>query len=131
MKSTTNCTAKYSGSADRGNSTARANGLDLKSKCVKPQRRTWMNNLRIIDADGHVQEKDAPWEELLEAPFKKHAPRVVTDKSGRAELLLEGKIWAKPTGIGCGIGAAPSSRKPQKTTGMFDPVQRLADMDME
>ena len=90
-----------------------------------------MNNLRIIDADGHVQEKDAPWEDLLEAPYRKHAPRVITDKSGRAELLLEGKIWAKPTGIGCGIGAAPSSRKPQKTTGMFDPLQRLKDMDLE
>ena len=33
-----------------------------------------INGIRIIDADGHVQEKDAPWEELLEAPYRKHAP---------------------------------------------------------
>ena len=51
-----------------------------------------MNDLRIIDADGHVQEKDAPWEDLLEEPYRKHAPRVVKDASGRSELLLEGKI---------------------------------------
>ncbi|TMB63518.1 MAG: hypothetical protein E6J54_29630, partial [Deltaproteobacteria bacterium] len=78
-----------------------------------------MNDLRIIDADGHVQEKDAPWQDLLGGPYKKHAPRVVKDASGRAELLLEGKIWAKPSGIGCGIGMAPISRRPQSTTGMF------------
>src|SRR5437762_4026597 len=90
-----------------------------------------MMDLRIIDADGHVQEKDAPWQDLLEGPYRKHAPRVVKDASGRSELLLEGKIWAKPSGIGCGIGTAPYSRRPQKTTGMFDPVQRLKDMDLE
>src|SRR5439155_31117 len=87
-----------------------------------------MNDLRIIDADGHVQEKDAPWQDLLEEPYRKHAPRVVKDASGRAELLLEGKIWAKPSGVGCGIGTAPISRRPQLTTGMFDPVQRLKSM---
>ena len=90
-----------------------------------------MNDFRIIDADGHVQEKDAPWQDLLEAPYKKHAPRVLKDSNGRSELLLEGKIWAKPTGIGCGIGAAPLNRRPQSTTGMFDPIQRLKDMDLE
>ncbi len=77
-----------------------------------------MNDLRIIDADGHVQEKDAPWQDLLGGPYRKHAPRVVKDASGRAELLLEGKIWAKPSGIGCGIGMAPISRRPQSTTGI-------------
>jgi len=58
-----------------------------------------VNDFRIIDADGHVQEKDAPWQDLLEAPYKKYAPRVLRDSNGRSELLLEGKIWAKPTGI--------------------------------
>ena len=84
-----------------------------------------MYDFRIIDADGHVQEKDAPWQDLLEGGYKKHAPRVVQDGNGRSELLLEGKIWAKPTGVGCGIGAAPLNRRPQATTGMFDPVQRI------
>jgi predicted TIM-barrel fold metal-dependent hydrolase len=90
-----------------------------------------INGMKIIDADGHVQERDAPWQDLLEQPYRKHAPRVVKDPNGRSELLLEGKIWAKPSGMGCGIGTAPISRRPQPTTGMFDPVQRLKDMDLE
>ena len=90
-----------------------------------------INGMKIIDADGHVQERDAPWQDLLEQPYRKHAPRVVKDPNGRSELLLEGKIWAKPSGVGCGIDTAPISRRPQSTTGMFDPVQRLKDMDLE
>src|SRR5438552_16983925 len=90
-----------------------------------------MNDLRIIDADGHVQEKDAPWQDLLGGPYRKHAQRVVKDSSGRSELLLEGKIWAKPSGIGCGIGTEPISRRPQSTSGMFDPVLCPMDMDLE
>jgi len=56
---------------------------------------------------------------------------MVACADGRTHLLLEGKIWAKPSGKGCGIGTAPITRKPRTTTGMFDPVQRLKDMDME
>ena len=33
-----------------------------------------MASFPIIDADGHVQEKFAPWEELLEGPYKKEGP---------------------------------------------------------
>ncbi len=88
-----------------------------------------MNNLRIIDADGHVQERDADWQELLDPPYRKHAPKMITGPDGKEQLLLEGKIWAKPSGTGLGIGTAPYSRRPQKTTGMFDPVRRLQDMD--
>ena len=90
-----------------------------------------MNNLRIIDADGHVQERDADWQELLDPPYRKHAPKMVAGPDGKEQLLLEGRIWAKPSGTGLGIGTAPYSRRPQKTTGMFDPAQRIKDMDLE
>src|SRR4030095_601413 len=89
-----------------------------------------MKNLRIIDADGHVQERDANWQELLDPPYLNQAPAMV-EFNGRKHLLLEGKVWAKPSGIGCGIGTAPITRRPQPTTGMFDPVQRIKDMDLE
>ena len=88
-----------------------------------------MDNLRIIDADGHVQERDANWQELLEAPYRKHAPKMIAGPDGKEQLLLEGKIWAKPSGAGLGIGTAPYSRRPQKTTGMFDPIQRIKDLE--
>ena len=41
-----------------------------------------MDNLRIIDADGHVQERDANWQELLEAPYRKHAPKMIAGPDG-------------------------------------------------
>ena len=56
-----------------------------------------MNNLRIIDADGHVQERDANWQELLDPPYRKHAPKMIAGPDGKEQLLLEGKIWAKPS----------------------------------
>ena len=89
-----------------------------------------MKSLRIIDADGHVQERDANWQDLLDPPYRNQAPTMV-EFNGRKHLLLEGKVWAKPSGIGCGIGTAPITRRPQPTTGMFDPVQRIKDMDLE
>lgn len=89
-----------------------------------------MADFRIIDADGHVQEKSAPWQDLLEGPYKKRAPRIVDTGDG-GKLLLEGRIIAKPEGVGCGIGSAKHSRRPKETAGMHDPVQRLKDMDLE
>ena len=73
-----------------------------------------MDDLRIIDADGHVQERDADWQELLDPPYRKHAPKMISGPDGKEQLLLEGKIWAKPSGTGLGIGTAPYSRRPQK-----------------
>jgi hypothetical protein len=46
---------------------------------------------------------------------------MVTGPDGKEQLLLEGKVWAKPCGPGLGIGTAPYSRRPQKTTGMLTP----------
>jgi hypothetical protein len=37
--------------------------------------------MRIIDADGHVLEKQIPWADLLEAPYRDRAPKEVKDKS--------------------------------------------------
>ena len=31
--------------------------------------------MRIIDADGHVQERDIKWAELLEEPYRSRAPK--------------------------------------------------------
>ena len=46
-----------------------------------------MKNLRIIDADGHVQERDANWQELLDPPYRNHAPSMVECADGRKHLL--------------------------------------------
>lgn len=87
--------------------------------------------MRIIDADGHVQEKLIPWAELLEEPYRSRAPKMVKDNRGKDFLMIEGKLAPKPVGRGCGFLGAPFSRTPKETTGMIDPVQRLKDMNLE
>ena len=90
-----------------------------------------MSRPTVIDADGHVQEKYIRWEDYLEEPYRSQAPRVVKDNRGVDFLMVEGKLWPKPSGPGVGNVGAGYSRRPQPTTGMEDPVQRLRDMDLE
>ena len=90
-----------------------------------------MSRPTVIDADGHVQEKYIRWEDYLEEPYRSQAPRVVKDNRGVDFLMVEGKLWPKPSGPGVGNVGAGYSRRPQATTGMADPVQRIKDMDLE
>jgi len=87
--------------------------------------------MRIIDADGHVQEARIPWRDLLPEPYRARAPKLVEDNRGVPFIMVEGKLCPKPVGKGCGFVGTPRSRSPQPTTGMSDPVQRLKDMDLE
>ena len=87
--------------------------------------------MRIIDADGHVLERDIPWADLLEAPYRERAPRVVKDNRGFSFVMIEGKLTPKPVGKACSFVGAPRNRNPEPTTGMTDPVQRFKDMDLE
>src|SRR3972149_4920675 len=87
--------------------------------------------MRIIDADGHVLERDILWAELIDAPYRTRAPKTVQDNRGFNFVMIDGKLTPKPVGKGCSFVGAPRSRNPQPTTGMTDPVQRLKDMDLE
>ena len=87
--------------------------------------------MRIIDADGHVLERDIPWADLLEEPYRSRAPRAVQDNRGFNFVMIDGRLTPKPVGKGCSFVGAPRNRHPQPTTGMVNPVQRLKDMDIE
>ena len=87
--------------------------------------------MRIIDADGHVLERDIPWADLIDAPYRSRAPRPVQDNRGYTFIMIDGKLTPKPVGKGCSFVGAPRSHSPQPTTGMVDPEQRLKDMDLE
>src|SRR5215813_7811409 len=87
--------------------------------------------MRIIDADGHVLEKNIAWADLLEAPYRDRAPREVKDNRGFSFIMIEGRLTPKPVGKACSFVGAPRSHSPQQTTGMVDPKQRLKDMDLE
>jgi uncharacterized protein len=87
--------------------------------------------MRIIDADGHVLDKNIPWRDLLPKAFQSRAPHVVKDNRGIEFIMMEGRLCPKPVGKACSFVGAPRSRKQQETTGMEDPIQRLKDMDLE
>jgi uncharacterized protein len=90
-----------------------------------------MPDYPIVDADGHVQEKNLPWADLLEPAYRDRAPKLVRDNRGVERLMVGGVLWGKPEGRGRNLAGAPHSRYPTKTTGMEDPVQRIKDMDLE
>jgi hypothetical protein len=57
-----------------------------------------MADFRIIDADGHVWEKQIVWQEVLEAPYCDEAPKIVMDNRDAELLMVEEKLWPKPVG---------------------------------
>ena len=85
---------------------------------------------RVIDADGHVMETGVDWAQYLEEPYRARAPRGVRDEEGRMRLLMEGKLHARPRGRGRGVGG-PFRRYPSRREGMYNPEERLKDMDVE
>src|SRR5262249_25691703 len=48
----------------------------------------WSFTMRIIDADGHVLEKQIPWADLLEAPYRSRAPKEVKDNRGFSFIMI-------------------------------------------
>src|SRR6185503_9561263 len=68
--------------------------------------------MRIIDADGHVLEKQIPWADLLEAPYRDRAPKEVKDNRGFSFIMMEGKLTPKPVGKACSFVGAPRSPSP-------------------
>ena len=84
----------------------------------------------IIDCDGHVMETQVDWAEYLEAPYRGHAPRTITDHQGWPRLLVEGKLYPMPSGKGRGMGP-PFAHFPPRREGMYDPKERIVDMDVE
>ena len=63
--------------------------------------------MRIIDADGHVQVKQIPWADLIDAPYRDRAPREVKDNRGFNFVMIDGRLTPKPVGKGCSFVGAP------------------------
>src|SRR5215831_5083900 len=78
-------------------------GENILNPVSNPGRRTAMETYRVIDADGHVFEPPDLFERYIEEPFKKIAPRLVTDNQGYERLLVEGLLHPKPEGRAVGI----------------------------
>lgn len=89
--------------------------------------------LRIIDADGHVLEPRAAWESLPD----RFRPQIQTDAQGLDHVLIAGQevfvarlgqMGTPGTDVGEPVGPVPLE---EARAGAFDPRARLVDMDGE
>ena len=48
--------------------------------------------MRIIDADGHVQEPEEAWSKHLDARYRPFAPRTLRDDRGRIRQMVGGEL---------------------------------------
>src|SRR6266702_6313301 len=101
----------------------------------------------VIDFDGHVLEPQHFWREYIDPQYRDRAPDLIVDDNGKERLLIEGKLFGPPAGLGL-IGAfgvrecvdgkwlhAPMVPIDMKYTqgrkGGFDPHARIPDMDLD
>lgn len=81
-----------------------------------------MTALRVIDADGHVNEPEDLWAERLPSRYHRMAPRRVLDSQGRVRLFIAEELQP----------FLPSLTMEQaQRPGGVDPKARLVDMDAE
>jgi predicted TIM-barrel fold metal-dependent hydrolase len=83
-----------------------------------------------VDADGHLEEVHINWQERVSERYRTMAPEQRPASDSHLRLMLEGKPWPKPSGLGLGVGG-PYRRPHPRREGMKDPKARLVDMDSE
>src|SRR3989442_14375608 len=101
----------------------------------------------VIDSDGPVLEPEDFWREYIAPQYRDRAPDLIVDDNGKERLVIEGKLFGPPAGLGL-IGAigvrecvdgkwlhAPKVPIDMKYTqgrkGGFDPHARIPDMDLD
>jgi len=88
----------------------------------------------IIDADGHVVEPPATWDEHLDRRYRDWAPRVVQFEGHFRYLCgdrLGFPIHARPETVGAPGQTAIVTDAPVVARGADDPAGRVADLDIE
>src|SRR5713226_3958040 len=93
----------------------------------------------VIDADGHVLEPVDLFDTYIDPAYRERAPRLILDTDGNERLLIEGKLYGSPKGLGIlgGVGArdgtvAEATMKYEEgKPGGFDPHARIPDMDLD
>jgi predicted TIM-barrel fold metal-dependent hydrolase len=94
----------------------------------------------IIDADGHVDEPRAVWQEYTEPAYREQVIQLVRDRDGLDKLKIEGKLRGDATlniAAACIPKALTDAERSRALTwddvpaGGFDPHARLTVMDQE
>ena len=94
----------------------------------------------IIDADGHIVEPRALWQEYIEPAFRDRVPQITKDNEGMDRVKVEGQLLAhSPLMIAamCIPGGLSDPQRARKLSwddlrpGSFEPHERIKDMDAE
>ena len=94
----------------------------------------------VIDADGHIVEPRALWQEYTESAFRDRIPQIVADSEGIDRVKVEGELFSRgvitPAAmcIPGGLSEAQQARTlswDDLRPGSFDPHERIKDMDAE
>ena len=88
------------------------------------------DHFNAVDADGHLEEVHINWKERVAEKYRTVAPEQRPASDSHLRLMLEGKPWPKPSGLGVGVGG-PYRRPHPRREGMKNPKARLTDMDSE
>ncbi len=88
----------------------------------------------IIDADGHVTEPPAVWEEYTEPAFRDRVPQVRRNERGSDELWIEGepRPYSNPAPASIPGALADKTRRynwEDTLPGGYDPARRLDVLD--
>src|ERR1051325_1975775 len=88
--------------------------------------------MRIIDADGHFQEKTLPWRDLRPKSFASRAPHVVKDNRGIEFIMMEGRLCPKPVGKACSFVGAQVVRDKKIRQVLFatQPFEQVHDLHL-
>ena len=90
-----------------------------------------LDDILVVDADGHVNEGDIDFAPRMPGKWRAQAPVRLKDNQGYPRILLEGRIWAASQGPGPGVTGPFTDKARKRRPGMTDPVERLKDMDLE
>ncbi|MBF6570580.1 MAG: amidohydrolase [Candidatus Binataceae bacterium] len=101
------------------------------------------NATRVIDADGHIGEPRAVWEEYTEPEFRSRVPRVARDADGIDRIMIDdvkmgrSSGGAYPIAAMCLPGGLSDPQRARRLAwedlrpGSYDPHARIKDMDGE
>lgn len=89
----------------------------------------------VIDADRHIIEPPEAFTKYLDKEFAKAAPKLVTDNAGAPRLMVEGRLYQKPTGFGPGRTEGCGDQRPRGESLTYEEAHRHAyknrDIDMD
>lgn len=89
----------------------------------------------VIDCDRHIIEPPEAFTMFLDPEFSKLAPKATTDNAGAPRLMIEGRLYQKPSGWGPGRPEGCGDQRPRGEGMSYERAHKHAfenrDIDMD